>query len=61
MVLSAIFLGHRLRLFKILTALILCAGVILVVRPPFLFPEDMPWKLFQVSDLITVWKFKNFS
>ena len=49
MVLSAIFLGHRLRLFKILTALILCAGVILVVRPPFLFPEDMPWKSFQVS------------
>ena len=37
MVLSAIFLGTRFRIYKITCGLILYSGVLLVVRPPFLF------------------------
>ena len=37
MVMAAIFLGHRLRLYKISLGLILLTGTILVVRPPFIF------------------------
>ena len=37
MVLSAIFLGTRLRGFKILCGALLYGGVLLVIRPPFLF------------------------
>ena len=41
MVTAAIFLGHRLRLFKITTGILLVIGTILVIKPPFLFaPED---------------------
>ena len=39
MILSFIFLGHRLRLYKLSFALVLIVGIILVVRPPFLFPN----------------------
>ena len=40
MVLAAIFLGHRLRLFRITAAILLIIGTILVVKPPFLFKPD---------------------
>ena len=36
-VLSAIFLGSRLRLYKIICGVIFYSGVLLVIRPPFLF------------------------
>ena len=39
MILSYIFLGTRLRLFKMFAASFLIAGILLVVRPPFIFPE----------------------
>lgn len=39
MVLSAIFLGARLRIFKIFCGVLLYGGVLLVIRPPFLFPR----------------------
>ena len=42
MILSAIFLEDRLGLFKIFAGMLLLVGVILVVRPPFLFPEYSP-------------------
>jgi drug/metabolite transporter (DMT)-like permease len=37
MVLSTIFLGHSLRLYKIGCGLLLYLGVLFVVKPPFLF------------------------
>ena len=37
MVFSSIFLKERLRLYKILCAVIVTCGIILVARPPFLF------------------------
>ena len=37
MVLSSVFLGTRLRLFKIICGALLYCGVVLVIRPPFLF------------------------
>lgn len=40
MVMAAIFLGHRLRLFKITFGFLLLTGTILVVRPPFIFYDD---------------------
>ena len=40
MVLSGIFLGHRLRLFKTLVGLFSLFGVFLVVRPPALFDDN---------------------
>ena len=40
MVLSAIFLGTRLRGFKILCGALLYGGVLLVIRPPFLFKRS---------------------
>lgn len=39
MIFAAIFLGHRLTCIKNISALILFAGIILVTKPPFLFPE----------------------
>ena len=42
MILAAIFLGHRLRLFKLTFGMVLLSGTILVVRPPFLFKAKDP-------------------
>ena len=45
MIVAAIFLGHPLRLFKITLGLLLLIGTVLIVQPPFLFPdanEDNP-------------------
>lgn len=39
MILAAIFMGHRLSATKCVSALVLMAGIILVTKPPFLFPE----------------------
>merc|ERR1711983_38293 len=39
MIFSAIFLGNRLRLYKITLGLVLSLGIVLVVKPPFLFPD----------------------
>ena len=39
MVLSALFLGHRLRLYKLTFAFILITGIVLVIQPPALFPN----------------------
>merc|ERR1712016_19809 len=36
---AAIFLGHRLRLFRISLGLLLLIGVVLVIQPPFIFPD----------------------
>ena len=48
MILSFIFLGHRLRLYKLSFALVLIVGIILVVRPPFLF-HDKDQKIIKKS------------
>ena len=40
MVLAAMFLGHRLRLFKIFVGIFTLVGVFLVVRPPALFDDN---------------------
>ena len=37
MIFSAIFLGSRLRLYKIFCGLLLYTGIMLVIRPPFIF------------------------
>ena len=37
MILSAVFLGSRLRLYKIFCGLLLYTGIMLVIRPPFIF------------------------
>ena len=37
MILSRIFLGHRLRLYKIVCGTMLYLGVVFVVQPPFIF------------------------
>ena len=39
MFMAAIFLGHRLRLFRISLGLLLLIGVVLVIQPPFIFPD----------------------
>ena len=39
MFMAAMFLGHRLRLFKISLGLFLLIGVVLVIQPPFIFPN----------------------
>ena len=39
MIFAAVFLGHRLTIIKNLSALVLMVGIILVTKPPFLFPE----------------------
>ena len=39
MILSSLFLGHSLRLYKIGCGAMLFLGVLLVVKPPFLFKE----------------------
>ena len=41
MIFSSIFLGSRLRLYKTFLGTILISGIILVVRPPFLFPKNI--------------------
>ena len=40
MIFAAIFLKHRLGLYKIIFGILLTAGIILVVRPPLLFPNS---------------------
>ncbi len=40
MILSAIVLKSRMGLYKIMFCIILIIGIVLVVRPPFLFPPD---------------------
>ena len=40
MIFSFIFLGIKQSLWKISFAIVLMTGVVLVIRPPFLFPED---------------------
>lgn len=40
MVLAAMFLGHRLRLFKTFVGIFTLVGVFLVVRPPALFDDN---------------------
>ena len=42
MIMAAIFLKHRLRLFKITCCLMLLSGAVLVIRPTFLFPDPDP-------------------
>ena len=37
MILAAVFLGHRIRLYRILNALLLILGAILVIQPTFIF------------------------
>ena len=39
MFMAAIFLGHRLRLFRIGIGLLLLVGVVLVIQPPFIFHQ----------------------
>ena len=39
MILASVFLGHKLRLFKITLGAVLLSGIILVVRPPFFFND----------------------
>ena len=39
MILASAFLGHKMRLFKITLGAVLLSGIILVVRPPFLFND----------------------
>ena len=40
MIAAAIFLGHRIRLFRMALGFILLIGVVLVIQPPFLFDEN---------------------
>ena len=37
MIVAAMFLGHRLRLYRILCALLLIGGAVFVIRPSFIF------------------------
>ena len=37
MIAAAIFLGHRLRLYRIFNVILLVSGAVLVIRPPFIF------------------------
>ena len=37
MVIAAFFLGHRMRLYRILCALLLIGGAVFVIRPSFIF------------------------
>ena len=39
MFMAAIFLGHRLRLFRIGIGLLLLVGVVLVIQPPYIFQQ----------------------
>ena len=38
--LATIFLKHKLRLWKMMSAVVLIFGILLVVQPPFLFGSD---------------------
>ena len=40
MILAAIFLKHKLRLWKIMAAVVLTGGILLVVQPPFMFGDQ---------------------
>ena len=37
MIAAALFLGHRLRLYRIFNVILLVSGAVLVIRPPFIF------------------------
>ena len=39
-ILAAIFLGERLRMYKFICTVLVVSGIILVVRPPFLFDDN---------------------
>ena len=39
-ILAAIFLGERLRLYKVICTICVVTGIILVIRPPFLFIDE---------------------
>ena len=58
MIFSAIFLGNRLRLYKITLGLVLSLGIVLVVKPPFLFP-DIVNHTFNNSSNINRYVFDN--
>ena len=52
MVLSALFLGHTLKLYKMSCGIMLYLGVILVVKPPFLFNEPLiPFNRLVIDNL----------
>merc|ERR1719323_2852655 len=40
MLFAACFMGHRLSTLKIISTIVLMAGIILVTKPPFLFPDN---------------------
>lgn len=42
LIFAAIFLGHPLTAIKNLSALVLMVGIVLVTKPPFLFPVEEP-------------------
>ncbi len=54
MIMAAIFLGHRLRLFKIFFGLFLMSGTVLVIQPEFLFSvTSESWRPL-LKNLLTV-------
>ena len=61
MFMAAIFLGHRLRLFKISLGLFLLIGVVLVIQPPFIFPnyEDAIQNYFVKSQIHTLFQIET--
>ena len=46
-VLAAIFLKERLRLYKILCSILVITGIVLVLRPPFLFQNSVEHRMEQ--------------
>ena len=46
-ILAAIFLKERLRLYKILCSIIVVTGIVLVIRPPFLFQNSVEQEIQQ--------------
>ena len=49
-ILAAIFLKERLRLYKILCSILVVAGIVLVLRPPFLFQNSVEQEMQQSFD-----------
>ena len=49
MILSAIFLKERLRLYKSSCAILVVAGIVLVIRPPFIFENSTKLVMDQTS------------
>ena len=39
MIIAAIFLKHRFRLYRIMNAILLISGAVLVIRPSFIFDK----------------------